>query len=189
MSINIFLKQHIMNTPANDDQHESGTPAKSVEFYTPHNYKPLESIGYIVRNVNVSINRMVDARMQKYDLTAMQWRPLLMIYFGKVNTAAALAKETCMDTGATTRMLDRLQKKGLMERTRCDQDRRVIYLALTEEGKRVCAEIPTDLCDVMNAHLHGFSQDELNTLKSLLGRMLVNGQFAQADGADNSPAL
>jgi len=150
--------------------------AEIIEFYQPASYRPLESVGYMMRNVNVSINKMIDARMQKYDLTAMQWRPLLFIYFGKVKTAAALAKETCMDTGATTRMLDRLQKKGLVERKRCEQDRRVVHLALTAEGLQVCEKIPVDLCKVMNHHLKGFTHDELDTLKTFLERMLQNGQ-------------
>lgn len=153
----------------------ASSPAEIIEFYQPLTYKPLESVGYMMRNVNVSINKMIDAQMQKYDLTAMQWRPLLFIYFGKVKTAAALAKETCMDTGATTRMLDRLQKKGLLERKRCEQDRRVVHLALTEEGLQVCEKIPVDLCKVMNHHLKGFNQGELDMLKNFLERMLANG--------------
>ena len=153
------------------------TPVEMIEFYQPLTYRPLESVGYMMRNVNVSLNKMIDAQMQKYDLTAMQWRPLLFIYFGKVKTAAALAKESCMDTGATTRMLDRLQKKGLVERKRCDQDRRVVHLALTEEGLQVCEKIPVDLCTVMNQHLKGFTHSELNVLKDFLERMLANGHL------------
>jgi len=148
-----------------------------IEFYEPLTYRPMESVGYMLRNVHVSINKMIDAQMQKYDLTAMQWRPLLFVYFGKVKTAAALAKETCMDTGATTRMVDRLEKKGLLARTRCAQDRRVVHLALTEAGHQVCEKIPVDLCKVMNQHLKGFNQQELDTLKNFLERMLSNGQI------------
>lgn len=147
-----------------------------IEFYQPLTYQPLESVGYLLKNVHISINKMIDTRMQKYELTAMQWRPLLFIYYGKVKTAAALAKETCMDTGAITRMLDRLQKKGLIERTRCEHDRRVVHLALTEAGRQVCEQIPVDLCVAMNHHLKGFTQSELDLLNDLLQRMLINGQ-------------
>ena len=153
----------------------NNSPDTTTNFYEPASYKPLESMGYMIRNVHASITKMIDAEMQKYDLTAMQWRPLLFIYFGNVKTAAALAKETCMDTGATTRMLDRLQKKGLLLRTRCEQDRRVINLALTDAGRLVCETIPADLCLVMNRHLRGFTTSELSTLLNFLDRMLVNG--------------
>jgi DNA-binding MarR family transcriptional regulator len=152
-------------------------PEAPTEFYSPGKYEPQDTIGFIIKSVHVSLNKMIDIEMQKYDLTAMQWRPLLYLYYGKVTTAAALAKETCMDTGATTRMLDRLQNKGLIERKRCDQDRRVVHLALTEEGVRTSAKLPADLCKVMNWHLKGFTQDEVGTLTGLLNRMLVNGQI------------
>ena len=148
-----------------------------IQFYVPGAYEPHETVGYMVRNVHVSLNKMIDVEMQKYDLTAMQWRPLLLIYFNKIKTAAALAKETCLDTGATTRMLDRLQKKGLLVRTRSDLDRRVVYLALTEDGERTCQKLPADLCNVMNRHLKGFTQSEVTTLHSFLDRMLKNGQI------------
>jgi DNA-binding MarR family transcriptional regulator len=155
---------------------KSADKVEIIEFYTPENYVPAETIGYMIRNVHASLHKMIDAEMQKYDLTAMQWKPLLLIYYGTVNTAATLAKESCLDTGATTRMLDRLQKKGLLIRTRSDQDRRVVHLALTEEGFRTCEKLPTDLCKVMNHHLKGFTQSEVDTLKNLLDRMLANGQ-------------
>lgn len=146
-----------------------------IEFYLPMSYQPEETIGYIVKSVHLSLLKMIDIEMQAFDLTALQWRPLMYIHTNKVNTAAALAKESCMDTGATTRMLDRLQKKGLLNRKRCSQDRRVVHLELTEEGQRICQFIPKSLCKVMNHHLKGFNQAELDSLKGLLQRMLVNG--------------
>ena len=147
-----------------------------TELYQPHTYKPLDSVGNRIRRLHASLRSMTDSEMQKHDLTAEQWHPLLSIYFGKVKTASALAQEIGMDTGATTRMLDRLQKKGLLIRNPCIHDRRVMQLTLTDTGLRVCEKIPTDLCNVMNRHLKGFNETELSTLKSLLARMLANGE-------------
>ena len=150
-------------------------PATSITFYQPPNYTPEETVGYMLRNVHISLIKGIDSEMQQYDLTAMQWRPLLFLYTGKVDTAAALAKETNMDTGAITRMLDRLQNKGLVIRSRCDQDRRVVHLALTQAGQEICKNIPAGLCKALNHHLQGFSQSEHDQLKNFLGRMLENG--------------
>ncbi len=156
---------------------EPSADSTNTEFYQPATYKPENTIGYMVRSLHMSLIKMIDVEMQQYDLTAMQWRPLLFISTGKVATAAALAKETHMDTGATTRMLDRLQNKGLLIRKRCDQDRRVVHLELTEAGERICKNIPTGLCKVMNQHLKGFNQSEVDSLKGYLERMLINGQL------------
>ncbi|MFZ6750107.1 MarR family winged helix-turn-helix transcriptional regulator [Undibacterium sp. Ren11W] len=147
----------------------------SGEFYFPGNCKPEETIGYLVKTLHLSMLKTIDVEMQVHGLTAMQWRPLWLISQGKGETAAVLAKEMNMDTGAVTRMLDRLQAKDLLVRKRCEQDRRVVHLELTEEGLGICAQIPTGLCAAINHHLRGFSNDEFETLKRLLQQMISNG--------------
>jgi DNA-binding MarR family transcriptional regulator len=129
----------------------------------------------MIRLLHMSLLKRIDMEMQIHDLTAMQWRPLLIIAKGKGDTAALLAKEICMDTGAVTRMLDRLQSKGLLVRKRSELDRRVVNLELTEEGHRICAQIPFGLCKAINHHLQGFSPAEFDVLKELLNRMILNG--------------
>jgi DNA-binding MarR family transcriptional regulator len=113
----------------------------------------------------------------------MQWKPLLMLKFGQAETAAELARLNCSDTGAMTRMLDRLEAKGLIERTRSAQDRRVVHLKLTAEGHRVADRIPYGLSSVLNEHLAGFSPAEFEQLKSLLQRMIANGERVAATDA------
>lgn len=144
-------------------------------FYRGETYVLDESIGYLVRQLFNSLQKQIDARMQEHDLTAMQWGPLFMLANGKGDTAAALAREAGTDTGAMTRMLDRLEAKGLVERHRNDADRRVVNLALTEDGRRAAEKIPHTICDVLNCHLRGFRRDELTALKSYLRRMIENG--------------
>ncbi len=46
-------------------------------------------------------------------------------------------------------MLDRLEAKGLVRRARCPKDRRVVRLELTDEGQRLCREIPYNLSRVL----------------------------------------
>ncbi len=120
------------------------------------------------------MDRAVDDEMAELDLTGAQWTPLFMIHSGMGATAAGLARAAGTDTGAMTRMLDRLEAKALVRRVRCPVDRRVIKLELTTEGHRLCREIPYGLARVLNSSLRGFTADELATLKSLLRRMIAN---------------
>ncbi len=55
------------------------------------------------------MDRAVDAEMETLDLTSSQWGPLLAIDFRLADTAAELSRLACVDTGAMTRMLDRLE--------------------------------------------------------------------------------
>ena len=99
---------------------------------------------------------------------------------GRANTAAELARECNLDAGATTRLLDRLEAKGLCERKRSESDRRVVHIALTEAGTRAAEGIPAVLCEVQNTHLAGFSVEEFETLKGLLRRILDNARALNA---------
>ncbi|HSH98030.1 MAG: MarR family winged helix-turn-helix transcriptional regulator [Methylophilaceae bacterium] len=135
---------------------------------------PEDSILLLIKNVHFAILRTVDKHIAPLDLTAMQWAPIMAIAKGYAKTAADLANIANIDTGAVTRMLDRLESKGLLVRTRSTDDRRVVNLELTEEGQRLAAQIPAVLFKSMNLHLSSFNSDELATLKSLLTRMLEN---------------
>jgi DNA-binding MarR family transcriptional regulator len=83
-------------------------------------------------------------------------------------------------------MLDRLEAKGLIQRVRSATDRRVVHLALTKEGERIADLIPYGLSTVLNEHLEGFSKAEYEQLKSLLRRMIANGERIAGDTANDS---
>lgn len=142
-----------------------------------------DNLGFMIKQVYLSLNRMLDLEMAPLDLTAMQWRPLAMVARGTADTPAELARLTGVDTGAMTRTLDRLAAKGLLRRARSQEDRRVVKIELTDLGHEKAKAIPAYIARVLNHHLRGFSGDELAQLKHLLGRMLANGS---ASGAPES---
>ncbi len=145
-------------------------------FYRGDDYRIDESIGYLLRQLRLHMDRAIDAEMTELDLTGVQWGPLLAIHFGLGDTAAELARVAFVDTGAMTRMLDRLEAKGLVRRSRCPRDARVVRLELTDDGHRRCREIPFGLSRVLNGLLRGFTAPELETFKSLVRRMLANAE-------------
>ncbi len=98
------------------------TPAIPT-FYRGDDYQVDESIGYLLRQLRIQMDRAIDAEMAEHDLTGVQWGPLLAIHFGLGDTAAELARVGCVDTGAMTRMLDRLEAKGLLRRAPLPQRR------------------------------------------------------------------
>jgi DNA-binding MarR family transcriptional regulator len=122
--------------------------------------------------------RSIDARMLPLELTAMQWEPLFLLWLGRADTVAALARECHMDCGAMTRMLDRLELKELVRRQRSESDRRVVHLALTDKGIEAATAIPPVLREELARHLQDFSSQETDVLISMLQRMLDNGARA-----------
>ncbi len=147
-------------------------PASPPAFYRPESWKREDSVGYLMGRIMAIIKEAVDHELAPTDLTHAQWVPLLKIYMGEASTVAELARETQVDVGAMTRTLDRLETKGLVKRVRSSEDRRVVNVELTDEGRATAKKIPAVLCRVQNAHLRGFSHDEWQLLKSMLQRIL-----------------
>jgi DNA-binding MarR family transcriptional regulator len=150
-------------------------------FYVPETYQPEGSVGYMMRRILNTVAQEIEREMAPHDLTNAQWIPLYKLFMGPASTVAELARECDLDAGAMTRLLDRLEAKGLLKRVRSCEDRRVVNLELTDHGRTAAQQIPVALCRVQNAHLRGFSHDEWETLKSLLRRILENAQAIQAD--------
>ena len=143
-------------------------------FYQAESYRPEDSIGLMMRHILNSLAQGVELQLANAALTHAQWMPVLKLHLGHANTVAELARECHLDAGAMTRMLDRLEAKGLCTRSRSESDRRVVNIALTPSGSQAASEIPAVLCQVLNSHLAGLSPDEFATLKSLLQRILAN---------------
>lgn len=149
------------------------------DFYVPENYQPEESVGYLMRRILNTVATEIEREMGPHGLTNAQWIPLFKLFMGSASTVAELARECQLDAGAMTRLLDRLEAKGLLKRVRSSDDRRVVNLELTDEGRAAAQQIPGALCRVQNAHMQGFTHAEWQTLKSLLRRILDNALAIQ----------
>lgn len=144
--------------------------------YTPGTFTPDQSVGYLMRQVLNSIRSQVDMRLTSCDMTYVQWLPLYKLMLQEGATTASLSRELAIDPGAMTRSVDRLVAKGLVRRERSQQDRRVVHLVLTAEGRSAAQRVPAVLSEVLNAHLQGFSDAEWRQLLQLLQRMQANGE-------------
>ncbi|MEY2855258.1 MAG: hypothetical protein RL030_2390 [Pseudomonadota bacterium] len=154
-------------------------PAGEVQkFYSGDRWSAEESVGYLIRQTMSALNRAAETEMRPHGLTAVQWAPLMIISRGGNPTAASLARDLNTDTGAMTRMLDRLEAKGLLTRSRSVQDRRVVVLTLTDQGRELTTRIPHHLARVYNQHLTGFTTDEFLQLKVFLRRIIANRDHA-----------
>jgi DNA-binding MarR family transcriptional regulator len=77
-------------------------------------------------------------------------------------------------------MLDRLESKGLIRRTRSAEDRRLMHLELTEEGRAAYPRMREISMAVANRFLRGFTKSEARQLEGFLTRMLDSAQAIPA---------
>ncbi|WP_175938744.1 MarR family transcriptional regulator [Caballeronia sp. BCC1704] len=162
----------------------------SEPLYDPATIRLETSLGYhLAKARNVLVAR-TDEALKPLDLTSQQIGVILSLASGRARTPLELSREMSYDSGSMTRMLDRLEKKGFVSRTRSDADRRIVELTLTERGQDAAARLPAIGAAVLNDQLHGFSRAELDLLIAMLARIIGNSptDASAGCGLDESDA-
>ena len=152
----------------------SSTDAPTQEIYDATSYDPKRSIGGLLGRVKMAMGAALDAELARLDITAAQYVILTSIALGEADSASGLCKGISYDPGAMTRMLDRLERRGLLRRIAHPNDRRASNLELTAEGKDVYPKLRASAMKVLNSFLAGFTPQEARKLERFLQRMLEN---------------
>ncbi|TDN61169.1 MarR family transcriptional regulator [Paraburkholderia sp. BL10I2N1] len=143
-----------------------------MEHYTKDSFSLTRSVGFAINKArNVLVTEM-DSALKDLDITTQQMGILLSLTSGIATTPFELSKLLGIDTGLMTRMLDKLETKGLLERSRSLEDRRVVNLKLTEKGEEVASQLPEIAPVVLNNRLKDFSRAEFKELHRLLFKFL-----------------
>jgi MarR family transcriptional regulator, multiple antibiotic resistance protein MarR len=143
-------------------------------IYDIESFRPSLGVGAYIGRARRTIVEAIDRELAPLDISHAQWIVVMLLGDGAASTAAELCKILIYDPGAMTRLLDRLEKKGVLRRVRAKGDRRTLRLELTAEGRRLYPRILETRVEVFNRLLHGFSKSDVNQLEDLLKRMLAN---------------
>ncbi len=147
----------------------------AAPFYTLENYEWQASTGHLVAHAQAAMRRALDVELARFgDVSSAQWIVMMVLAYENDDTAANLAKRLNYDPGSMTRLLDRMQEKGLLKRARLDDDRRCIKIELTDAGRELAPSLTIAAINVINQALNGFSAEEHQQLNSLLKRMTDN---------------
>src|SRR4051812_4815693 len=82
-----------------------------------------------------------------------------------------IASRTITVVPGITGLVDRLEKAGLVSRTRCKDDRRVIYIALTSKASAVLKQSDAPLEKMHQRLMQGLSAAEVKQLTQLLDKV------------------
>ena len=151
-----------------------------ADIYDAKTYDPRKSVGHLMNKVRTALFAALDAELGAqqdlagFEISAAQFVVIATLALGEADSASQLCKGISYDAGAMTRMIDRLESKGLIRRRRDADDRRLVNLELTEQGSEAFPKMRLCALQVLNRFLRGFSQGEVRQLESYLHRMLEN---------------
>ena len=122
----------------------------------------------LLRSLDAELDAAHDLPLTSYDvLIYLQHAP------GKRLRMAELADSVLLSRSGVTRLVDRLEREGLLARDTCVDDGRGLYAVLTPRGEELLERArPTHLAGVRERFLRHFSDEELATMAAFWERVL-----------------
>jgi MarR family transcriptional regulator, organic hydroperoxide resistance regulator len=138
----------------------------------PFRTRAQEATIAILRTADV-VRRRITAALEPHGITMQQFNVLRILRGarGKPMPTLDIGERLIEQTPGITRLLDRLEEKGLVRRERCTQDRRQVHCFITQQGLDVLAAVDGTVDgedDVVGLSL---SDEELATLIGFLDRI------------------
>ncbi|HOB14653.1 MAG TPA: MarR family transcriptional regulator [Novosphingobium sp.] len=138
------------------------------------------SLAYLLADSARLLRRAFDARVRELGLTSPQARLLLLLHVTEGENQGFYAERLEVEPISLTRMIDRMEESGMIERRRDPADRRAWRLHLTDKSHQVIDQARTELQGLEAEMLQGFDPDQCETLRVLLETIRANFSTARA---------
>ncbi|SFJ48754.1 MarR family winged helix-turn-helix transcriptional regulator [Planctomicrobium piriforme] len=141
---------------------------KDLKKKRPFEVPEQEAMLNLVRTNDLFQNRF-GRLFRQYDLTGSQYNVLRILRGeGQPLPSLEIASRMVQVVPAITGLIDRLEKQELVARARCEEDRRVVYVKITEKGIRLLATLDAPVVALHKDLLGHLSRTELSELNRLL---------------------
>lgn len=131
----------------------------------------LEEAAYlnVLRTASVLSKGVADL-LREHRLTPTQYNVLRILRGAGARglTAGDVGERMITRDPDVTRLLDRLERRGLVERWRCSEDRRVIWTRITDAGREAVDPLDAPVDELLRAQLRHLGPERLATLVELL---------------------
>jgi DNA-binding MarR family transcriptional regulator len=132
--------------------------------------------GYLVSQIRNALFAALDKEMLPLDLTASQYVVVIGAMLNRARTVNEFCQMAGIEPGPMSRLLDRLEAKGIVRRVRDLEDRRQVNVTLTDKGAALYPQINAGIHKVYGHFLNGVSEQEALVLKHVLEKILLNAK-------------
>ena len=152
---------------------------------------PDPSFGFLIHDVSRLLRKNFDRRAATVGLTRAQWWVLAYVHRHEGSSQRALSDILEIEPITLTRLIDRLEKAGWVERRPDPSDRRIWRLFLTEKSYPILDRMYQLGAETRDQALTGLTLEQREGLLALLGRIKGNlgGKEASASEADDETKL
>ena len=108
------------------------------------------TLGFLVSDIARLLRRSMDRRLQSLGLTQAQWRAIVHLSRSEGSTQATLAESLEIQPITLTRLIDRMESAGWVERRTHPLDRRAVQLYLTPQSQPILEEMHARAADTLS---------------------------------------
>jgi DNA-binding MarR family transcriptional regulator len=143
-----------------------GDLSKDIDSSFPNEWvKALINIKYTANY----LDQIGSAQLKPFEITEPQYNILRILRgAGKAITVNQVRERMVQKSPNATRLMDKLCDKDLIRRSRCESDRRVVYVQITDKGLEMLKRIRFDDFD---RHMKRLSSKEAGQLNELLDKI------------------
>jgi len=134
------------------------------------NVLELESI---LRSVSILLKKRLIAILKEFEITPSQFRALIILKKKNKTKMKHLVKKMHRKPPTATGIIDRLVKKGLVQRSGSKKDRRIVNVELTNKGQKLVEKIREKSLEKLQDDIEGFSENEINQFIDLLKKFKI----------------
>jgi MarR family transcriptional regulator for hemolysin len=141
-----------------------------------------ENFGFLVNRLSARMQQAFEEQLAPHKITRLQWAVLRDLCDEPHRPAQLAAKVGC-DRSVMTRVLEGLQRRGLITRTIAAQDRRNVDVALTDTGRQLVAKLIGVAGSVNETFLRGLTKQQAEGLTQALLQILNKTEKQKEDVA------
>jgi MarR family 2-MHQ and catechol resistance regulon transcriptional repressor len=126
-----------------------------------------------LRSVEEHLRRQVES----HGLSFTEFAVLEVLLHRGALPIGELGGRILLTSGSMTYVVDKLEKRGLIRRRACPNDRRVIYAELTDEGRSLIEPVFQEHATLIRNLMDGITPEQQQTVTELLKQL---GRYAEA---------
>ncbi|AIQ12717.1 MarR family winged helix-turn-helix transcriptional regulator [Paenibacillus durus] len=140
-------------------------------------YRYIDAYHTVTRRINARIRESIEE-----GLTSEQFQILRLIDGQPFCTSTYLSEALCVGKSSITAMINRLAEAGIIKRTRDENDRRLVYLAISENGRAIYETAEEKVLEVISPYLMNFDKDKVEQFITMFERL---AELIQESGGSN----
>ncbi len=127
-----------------------------------------QCINFVLTKAQQAVHQLFKEELAQFEVTPGQYAVLKCLWDENGQTARQLADRLYVDGSTMTGLLDRMERKGLVERHHNSKDRRALKVVLTNKGRELEEPLNQIIEDTNRKALQTLDDSEVNTLRKLL---------------------